>query len=74
MVQETLSRKNPSSQKKKKRGGGVAQGEDPEFKPQHPKPKKKKFTEKLFYKCKFNTSTQRKENVHTPKNYLCYLW
>jgi hypothetical protein len=37
IVRETLSRKNPSQ----KRVGGVAQGIDPEFKPQYRKRKKK---------------------------------
>jgi hypothetical protein len=39
IVLETLSRKNPS----KKKAGGVAQGEDPEFKPQYHQKKKKVF-------------------------------
>jgi hypothetical protein len=38
IVHETLSRKNPSQ----KRVGGVAQSEDPEFKPQYHKNKTKK--------------------------------
>jgi hypothetical protein len=39
MVHETLSQKNLSQ----KRAGGVAQGVDPEFKPQYCQKKKKKF-------------------------------
>jgi hypothetical protein len=35
IVQETLSQKKPIT----KRVGGVAQGVEPEFKPQHPKTK-----------------------------------
>jgi hypothetical protein len=38
IVLKTLSRKNPSQ----KRAGGVAQGVDPEFKPQYCKNKKQK--------------------------------
>jgi hypothetical protein len=38
-VLKTLSQKNPSQ---KKRAGGVAQGVDPEFKPQYCQKKKKK--------------------------------
>jgi hypothetical protein len=45
IVQETLSRKNPSQ----KRAGGVAQGIGPEFKPQYCKKKKKKKKKKYFF-------------------------
>jgi hypothetical protein len=37
IVHKTLSQKNPSQ----KRAGGVAQGVDPEFKPQYHRKKKK---------------------------------
>jgi hypothetical protein len=40
IVQENISRKNPSQ----KWADGVAQGVGPEFKPQHHKKKKKKHT------------------------------
>jgi hypothetical protein len=43
IVPETLSQKNPSQ----KKAGGMAQGVDPEFKPQYCKKKKKKETPKL---------------------------
>jgi hypothetical protein len=43
IVHETLSRKNPTQ----KRAGGVAQGEDPEFKPHCTAKKKKKEREKI---------------------------
>jgi hypothetical protein len=42
-VHKTLPQKNPSQ---KNWAGGVAQGEGPEFKPQHGEKKKKKRTER----------------------------
>jgi hypothetical protein len=57
-VCETLSQKNPSQ----KRVGGVAQGEGPEFKPQHCKKRKKEVLYVFMLTVEIRTDIKSKFN------------
>jgi hypothetical protein len=68
IVLETLSWKNPSQ----KKAGGVAQGVDPEFKPQYRKKKKKKKKERKKRKSNNFLCSNCRRHREPPRLELCF--